>query len=52
MIQFDAEVVEVKVKKDSSQVDKIIRIVLETDVEEAVKLQEAIATRSIKVKIV
>lgn len=47
-VNFEAEVIQVQVKKTAS-VDKVIRIVLETDQVEAMKLQEAIADKSVKI---
>ena len=46
---FDAEVIEVKAKKDG--LDKIIRIVLETNQTQALALQEYIAKDTIKVAV-
>lgn len=47
-INFEAEVVQVQVKKTAS-VDKLVRIVLETDETVALQLQEAIAKNSVKI---
>ncbi len=49
MIQFDAEVIEVKAKKDG--IDRIYRIVLETNQQQALVLQEFIAKDTIKIKV-
>lgn len=49
MITFEAEVIEVKVKKDG--LDKMYRLVLETNQEECLKLQEWIAKDTVKVEV-
>lgn len=49
-VQFMAEVVEVKVRKLSSG-DKMVRVVLETDQENALELQKAIAQYPVQVEV-
>lgn len=48
MIQFIAEIVEVKVKKAPS-LDKVYRIVMETDQSQVEKLSKYVATEAAKV---
>lgn len=49
MITFDAEVIEVRAKKDG--MDKMYRIVLETSQQECLKLQEFIAKDMVRIRI-
>lgn len=49
-MKFNAEVIEVKVKKTAS-VDKEIKIVLVTDEAQALELQQYIADKAVKVTI-
>lgn len=49
-LQFNAEVVEVKVRKLTSG-DKMVRIVLETDQENSILLQEAIAQYPVQIEV-
>ena len=49
MIEFTAEVLEVKAKKDG--IDKLFRLVLETSEEQVLELQKYIASDIIKVSI-
>lgn len=50
-MKFEAEVIEVKAKKSITQVDKVIRIILETNQPIALGLQEYIAEKSISVEV-
>lgn len=47
---FEAEVIEVKTRKAAS-LDKVIRIVLETNQEQALELQKYIASDTVKVRV-
>lgn len=49
-VNFEAEIIEVKVKKTAS-VDKEIKIVLVTDNVQAIELQKYIAEKAVKVNI-
>jgi len=50
-MMFEAEVISVQIKKSSTQVDKVIRLVLETNQEQALKLQEYIAKDTVMIEI-
>lgn len=49
MINFEAEVIEVKAKKDG--LDKMYKIVLSTNQEECLKLQEWIAKDTVRIEV-
>lgn len=49
MISFDAEVTEVRAKKDG--IDRMYRIVLETNQAQALMLQEYIAKDTVRIEV-
>lgn len=49
MIQFQAEIIEARTKKDG--LDRRVRIVLETDDDKAMELRKFIAEKTVKVEV-
>lgn len=50
MIQFDAEIIEIKVKK-TAEIERMYRIVMETNQPSVLELQKFIAQDTVKVKV-